>query len=159
MIPFKIGIKKHYQFKYSSEDIYFEDMAEGTRLKDLNEHIKVIEEKMQTLTADCNQVWENKFQQFETEYNRRLGVVVQQLDEMQREGQQRFEAQQIESTRRHEQPIKLFNSQSPVVKSPSQALIPARDNKSTFEFSPSSSFRSTNHEEGQVYLTNSTGGL
>ncbi len=59
-------------------------MAKGTRLRDLSEHLKMVEEKMQNLTSDCNQVLESKFQQFELEYNRRLGVMVQQLDEMQK---------------------------------------------------------------------------
>ncbi len=74
-------------------------MAEGTRLKEMNEHIKGIEDKMQSIATECNQSLEDKMQNFGVEYNKKLGVLVQQLGEMQIESQQRHEALQIEAVR------------------------------------------------------------
>lgn len=66
-------------------------MAEGTRLKDLSEHINSIEERLQQLTSDCNNIFEERLQQLTLECNKQIGILAQQLEEIQHEGQQRSE--------------------------------------------------------------------
>ncbi len=153
----KIGRKKGNKFRDISEEILTVEMAEGTRLRDLSEHLKAVEEKMQTLTYDCNQLLDSKFQHFELEYNRKLGVMVQQLDELQKEGQQRYEAQQLESTRRHEQLMKLFNTQSSVGKTHSSSSPPLEESKITYEYLSSNGNNSrsvTMEDKGKGILPN-----
>ncbi len=91
-------------------------MAEGTRLKELSEQIRTIEEKMLSLTTECHSLVDERLQQFGMEYNQKLGTLVHQLDEIQRGSQQRDEAQQLEATKRHEQLMKLFSSQANIHK-------------------------------------------
>ncbi len=130
-------------------------MAEGTRLKGLNEHLKVVEERVQNLTLDCNQVLESKFHQFELEYNRKLGIVAQQLDDMQKEGQQRYEAQQMEAVRRHEQLLKMFSNQSSVINTPSHSSSPLKETKPAYDYYGHSSTRTTvRDDEGKGILPN-----
>ncbi len=112
---------------------------------------------MQNLTYDCNQLLESKFQQFELEYNRKLGVMVQQLDELQKEGQQRYEAQQMESARRHEQLMKLFNTQSSVGRTHSSSSPPLKESKVTYEYLSSNGNNSrsvTREDKGKGILPN-----
>ncbi len=130
-------------------------MAEGTRLRDVSEHLKIVEEKVQTLTSECNQMLDSKFQQFELEYNRKLGLLVQQLDEIQKEGHQRHEAQQIEATRRHEQLLKLFSNQPPLSQSQSHSISPQKESKVTYDYMTSNSSRTTNRDDkGKGLLPN-----
>ncbi len=130
-------------------------MAEGTRLKDLNEHLKMVEERVQNLTTDCNQMFETKFQQFELEYNRKLGVMVQQLDDMQKEGQQRYEAQKMEAVRRHEHLLKLFSTQSSVINNPSYSSTPLKDNKPAYDYYTHNGTRTTMRDDkGKGILPN-----
>ncbi len=116
-------------------------MTEGTRLRDLSDHLKVVEEKVQALTLGCNQILESKFQQFEADNNKKLGVMVQQLDNMQKEAQQRFEAQQIESIKRHDQLLKMFNSQSYTSNSASHSTPPFKENRPSYDYSNNSNTR------------------
>ena len=77
-------------------------MAEGTRLKEISENIRILEERMQTISIDCHNHIENRLQQVSDEYNTKLGVFARQLDEIQIEERQRYEALQIEAAKRHE---------------------------------------------------------
>ena len=77
-------------------------MAEGTRLKEICENIRALEERMQTFFTDCHNHIENRLQQVSEEYNIKLGVFARQLDEIQIKERQRYEALQIEAARRHE---------------------------------------------------------
>ena len=77
-------------------------MVEGTRLKEICENTRALEERMQTFFTDCHNHIENRLHQVSEEYNTKLGVFARQLDEIQIEERQRYEALQIEATRRHE---------------------------------------------------------
>ncbi len=57
---------------------------------------------MHQLTVECNAQLEEKLQQFNADCSKKIRVLAQQLDELQQDSQQRFEAMQIEATRRHE---------------------------------------------------------
>lgn len=77
-------------------------MAKGTRLREINEHVHAIEERMQRLTTECNEKVEEKLQQFNVDFTKKMGILAQQLDEILHESQQRYEALQIEAAKRHE---------------------------------------------------------
>ncbi len=62
-------------------------MAEGTRLRDLNEHMTMLESKLQRLT---------------TEYQDRVRELGNQINEVSITGQKQYEAIQVEATKRHE---------------------------------------------------------
>ncbi len=49
-------------------------MAEGTRLKEINEQIRTLEEKLQTISTECHNAIDEKLQQFGTDYNHKLGL-------------------------------------------------------------------------------------
>ncbi len=102
-------------------------MAEGTRLKEMSEQIKALEEKMQTIPTECHTIIDGRLQQFGIDYNQRLEALVHQLEEIQLVDQQRYEAQQLEATRRHEQLIKMFGSQN---NAPKNETKPALHNPS-----------------------------
>nr|CAD1843416.1 unnamed protein product [Ananas comosus var. bracteatus] len=98
-------------------------MAEGTRLKEINDHVHAIEKRVQSVTLECNDKMDEKLQQFNLDCLKKFGVLAQQLDELQQESQQRYEALQIEAAkrhevmlqenaRRHEQLLKMFTTQS-----------------------------------------------
>ncbi len=77
-------------------------MAEGTRLRDMSEHITLLEEKLQHITHECDARIEERMQQYTLDCNKQIGALAQQIDEIQHEGQQRYESIQIEPARRHE---------------------------------------------------------
>ncbi len=66
-------------------------MAEGTRLKDMNEHITTLETRVQKLTMD---------------YQDKVGELATQIKEVSEVEQLHFEALQIEATKRHELMLK-----------------------------------------------------
>lgn len=76
-------------------------MAEGTRLKEINDHVHAIEKQVQSITLECNDKMDEKLQQFNLDCSKKFGVLAQQLDEIQQESQQRYEALQIDAARRH----------------------------------------------------------
>ncbi len=89
----KIGAKKGNRFKHTSKQLVEEaGMAEGTRLGEMNEHLNVLEERMQQLTSECNEKIEEKTQQISEDCSKRIGALTHQLDEMQMDGQHKFEA-------------------------------------------------------------------
>ncbi len=59
---FKIGKKGYNQFAYIDKGQVTEIMAEGTRLKELNENIKAMEEKVQLLTTEYHQSMDMRIQ-------------------------------------------------------------------------------------------------
>ncbi len=77
-------------------------MAEGTRIRELKEHINAIEEKMLQLIEDCHHRIDEKLQQFGFECGKWIEGLAQHLEEIQQDDQQRYEAFQVEATRRHE---------------------------------------------------------
>ena len=50
-------------------------MAEETRLKEINENLKILEVKMQTLSTKCHSHIEDRLQQVIGEYNIKIGVL------------------------------------------------------------------------------------
>lgn len=80
----KIGKKASNRFAYSVDRA---PMAEGTRLRDLSDHIMNLEERFQQLSSDCHQ---------------RIGGLTTQLAEVRDVGQKHYESLQIEATTRHE---------------------------------------------------------
>lgn len=77
-------------------------MAEGTRLKDLNEHIHHLDERLRQLTSECDNRMEERLHLFSEECNKQIGDLARQIEEIQYEGQHRYESLQSEATRRHE---------------------------------------------------------
>nr|CAD1827709.1 unnamed protein product [Ananas comosus var. bracteatus] len=53
-------------------------------------------------TLRASEKVEERLHQSSVDYSKKMGVLAQQLDELQQEGQQRYEALQIEAARRHE---------------------------------------------------------
>ncbi len=72
-------------------------MAEGTRLKDLNDHMVSLEEKMQKFTGD---------------YQGRVKELTQQINEIKGVEQQHYEFLQSEAIKRHEELLKLLAYQN-----------------------------------------------
>lgn len=77
-------------------------MAEGTRLKDLNEHIHHMDERLRQLTSECNNRVEERLQMFSEECNKQIGDLARQIEEIQYKGQHRYESLQNKATMRHE---------------------------------------------------------
>ncbi len=77
-------------------------MAEGTRLRELSDNIKTIEERVVKLTSDSAERVEEKLQQLGLNCNQRFSMITQQIEAIQREGNQKFEAMQIETAKRFE---------------------------------------------------------
>ncbi len=94
-------------------------MAEGTRLREMSEHIAALEEKLQHLTSNCGKQIEESIQQYTADNNKQMGILVQQINEIKHEGRQRYESLQIEATKRHEfmqrhqQLLELLTAQPP----------------------------------------------
>ncbi len=64
-----------------------------------------------------------------------------------KDGQQRYEAQQMEAAKRHEQLMKLFSTQSSMGKTPTHSTSPLKESKLTYEYLPNNSFRATFSED------------
>ena len=60
-------------------------MAEETRLREINESLRILEEKMQVLTIECHSQIEGRIHQVTEEYNIKIKVLAKQLDEIQLE--------------------------------------------------------------------------
>ncbi len=84
-------------------------MAEGTRLRELSDNMKTIEDRVVKLTSDNAERVEEKLQQLGSDCNERFSMITQQLEAIQRENNQRFEAMQIETTKRSEPMIQESN--------------------------------------------------
>ncbi len=80
----KIGKRNQNRFKFTSPA---PSMAEGTRLKDLNEHITALESKVQGLSVD---------------YQDKVTELTTQIKEVSEVEQLHFESLQMEATKRHE---------------------------------------------------------
>lgn len=74
-------------------------MAEGTRLREMNEHLHALEERMQQFTIEYSDKVEEMLHQLNSNYSKNMGTLAQQLDEIQQNGQQRYEALQHEAAR------------------------------------------------------------
>ncbi len=77
-------------------------MAGGTQLREMSEHIAALEEKLQHLTSHCGKQIEESIQQYTADSNKQMGILAQQIAEIQHEGRQRYESLQIEAAKRHE---------------------------------------------------------
>ncbi len=73
-------------------------MAEGTRLKDLNDHMITMEARMHKLT---------------TEYHEKVGELSAQIKEVSEIEQRHYESMQAEAMRRHEELLKLLTAHNP----------------------------------------------
>ena len=60
-------------------------MVEGTKLREISENLKILEEKMQALTTECPNQIEGRIQLVIEEYNTKIGVLARRLDEIQQE--------------------------------------------------------------------------
>ncbi|XP_020092846.1 uncharacterized protein LOC109713256 [Ananas comosus] len=103
----KIGGKRGNKFRFNPKE-YLEDldMAEGTRLRDISDHIHSLEEKYQKLG---------------TEHQVHIEALTHQLAEVRDTGQKQFELLQAEAARRHEELLKLISAQPPTLKTPGEA--------------------------------------
>nr|CAD1820456.1 unnamed protein product [Ananas comosus var. bracteatus] len=112
-----IGAKKGNRFKFHSKKLIDEaEMAEGTRMREMNEHLHALEERMQQIAVENSEKVDEKLQQFSMDYSKKISVLAQQLDDMQQE-----------SARRHEQLLRLFVNQPqpptlPTGTTPQQAI-------------------------------------
>uniref|UniRef100_A0A6V7QV55 Reverse transcriptase domain-containing protein n=1 Tax=Ananas comosus var. bracteatus TaxID=296719 RepID=A0A6V7QV55_ANACO len=70
-------------------------MAEGTRLREMSEHINALEEMRQQFTVEYNNKVEEELQQFSMDCSKKIGILAQQLDEIQQDEQQRSGYHQI----------------------------------------------------------------
>ncbi len=121
-------------------------MAEGTRLKDLSENLKALEEMMNSLTTECHNTMDSRLQQLEGNYSKKLQGLVQQIEELQQVEQQRHEAQQIEAVRRHEQLLKLISTSHTTVKTNNSPIM-IKEPHHNFDYQPGSSLQGNMRED------------
>lgn len=70
-------------------------MAEGTRLRDINDHLTTLESRVQQLTM---------------EYQGKVKELSSQIHEIREVGQRQYEALQAEATKKHEMVVLIDNS-------------------------------------------------
>ncbi len=92
-------------------------MAEGTRLKDLNEHMLTLESRMHKLT---------------TEYQERIVELTAQIKEVSDIEQKHYESMQAEAMRRHEELLKILAVHNPPVV-PVEKTYPFQNSKQEYQ--------------------------
>ncbi len=85
-------------------------MAEGTRLKDLGEHMSLLENKMQKLTVD----YQGKVKELAEQISEIRAVEQRHYEALQAEAAKRHEVANRDNSARHEELLRLIATQSQV---------------------------------------------